>query len=46
MYALRKNAAVEEMKGGLGYCEGDRHGDRESHYEVRSSSDPFRRFLW
>jgi hypothetical protein len=46
LYTLRTDAVVEEMEGGLGYCEGDCHGDRESHCKVRSSGDPFRRLLW
>lgn len=46
LYTVRTNAVVEEMEGGLGYREGDGHGNRESHCKVRSSSDPFRRLLW
>lgn len=38
---FRKNVVLEEMKGRPRYREGHRHGDRESHCEVRSSSDPF-----
>jgi len=45
LYTLKKNAVMKEVEGGPGYRERDRHGDGESHREVSSSSDPFRRLL-
>lgn len=42
---LGKNAVMKEVESGPRYCERDCHGDRESHREVSTSGDPFRRLL-